>query len=72
MEEEIEELIKVIGTSCSGHRLGAVLSAFTYILADICVGSGIDRDKIIADLSDNIDDAIEAIMEESNGNRSYH
>ncbi len=71
-EEEIEDLIVAIGKLCSGHRARVVLTALTYILADVCVASNVGMNKFLEEVVANLHEAINDIQEEEHGSSTHH
>lgn len=48
------------------------MSVMTYILADICLSAGMDKTKLMAELSDSIDRAIKDMKENDYGDSTHH
>ena len=71
-EEEIEDLIVAIGKLCSGHRARVVLTALTYILADVCVASNVGMNKFLEDVVANLHEVINDIQETEHGSSTHH
>ena len=69
---EIGDLFVEIGQACDGHRMSTILSVMTYILADICLSSGMDKTKLMIELSDSIDRAIKDLKENEYGDSTHH
>lgn len=72
VEQDIEDLFVEIGQACDGHRMSTIMSVMTYILADICLSSGMDKTKLMAELSDSIDRAIKDLKENNHGDSTHH
>lgn len=72
VEQDIEDLFAEVGQACNGHRLSTIMSVMTYILADICLSSGMDKTKLMAELSDSIDRAIKDLKENEYGDSTHH
>lgn len=72
VEQDIEKLFAEVGHACNGHRLSTIMSVMTYILADICLSSGMDKTKLMAELSDSIDRAIKDLKENEYGDSTHH
>lgn len=72
VEQDIEDLFVEIGRACNGHRMNTILSVMTYIIADICLMAGMDKTKLMAELSDSIDRALEDLKENDYGDSTHH
>lgn len=72
VEQDIEDLFVEIGRACNGQKLSTILSVMTYIIADICLSSGMDKTKLVAELSDSIDRALEDLKENDYGDSTHH
>lgn len=72
VEQDIEDLFVEVGRACNGHRLSTIMSVMTYIIADVCMSSGIDKTKLMAELSDSIDQALKDLKENNYGDSTHH
>jgi hypothetical protein len=72
VEQDIEALFVKVGQACNGHRLSTILSVMTYILADICLSSGMDKTKLVAELNDSIDKVLVDLKENNYGDSTHH
>lgn len=61
-----------LGEVLTGLTMPDVLTALTYLIADVVVQSEIPVDKFMVEFNTNMLNAINEIEEYENGNRSHH
>lgn len=72
MNEEFAGIMDRLGEVLTGLTMPDVLTALTYLIADVVVQSEIPVDKFMVEFNTNMLNAINQIKEYENGNRSYH
>lgn len=72
MNEEFADIMDRLGEVLTGLTMPDVLTALTYLIADVVVQSEIPVDKFMVEFNTNMLNAINEIEEYEDGNRSYH
>lgn len=72
MNEEFADIMDRLGEVLTGLTMPDVLTALTYLIADVVVQSEIPVDKFTVEFNTNMLNAINEIEEYEDGNRSYH
>lgn len=72
MNEEFADIMDRLGEVLTGLTMPDVLTALTYLIADVVVQSEIPVDKFMVEFNTNMLNAINEIKEYEDGNRSYH
>jgi len=72
MNEEFAGIMDRLGEVLTGLTMPDVLTALTYLIADVVVQSEIPVDKFMVEFNTNMLNAINEIEEYEDGNRSYH
>ena len=72
MNEEFADIMDRLGEILTGLTMPDVLTALTYLIADVVVQSEIPVDKFMVEFNTNMLNAKNEIEEYENGNRSYH
>lgn len=72
MNEEFAGIMDRLGEVLTGLTMPDVLTALTYLIADVVVQSEIPVDKFMVEFNTNMLNAINEIKEYEDGNRSYH
>ena len=71
-EGDIQELVEELGQACWHHDLSTVVTALTYISADVCIQTRLGEDMFLAEFTKHLLEAIKTLKEIDNGNRSHH
>jgi len=71
-EGDIQELVDDLGHACRHHDLNTVVTALTYLSADVCIQTHLGEDIFFAQFTEMLLDAIKTLKEIDNGNRSHH
>lgn len=72
MNEEFADIMDRLGEVLTGLTMPDVLTALTYLIADVVVQSEIPVDKFMVEFNTNMLNAINEIEEYEDGNRSYN
>lgn len=72
MNKEFADIMDRLGEVLTGLTMSDVLTALTYLIADVVVQSEIPVDKFMIEFNTNMLNAINEIEEYEDGNRSYH
>jgi len=71
-EGDIQELVEELGQVCRHHDLSTVVTALTYICADVCIQTRLGEDMFLAEFTKHLLEAIKTLKEIDDGNHSHH